>query len=149
MVRELKEAQFPPTWAGYLNHGYGYPLLLFTYPLTNFSKGTSYVWDNIMIYLTYNSNWKKALKIVEKEMQNYYDKNIKKGVKNKFENYSSFKNPEKVVLRFGMYEKGLYIKARYLVDFNKANEVKREITEMLLDKLKIKDISLGKTESIS
>jgi hypothetical protein len=32
MHRELKDVQIPPRWAGYLNHGYGYPLFLFTYP---------------------------------------------------------------------------------------------------------------------
>lgn len=31
--RELRDLQFPPRWAGFLNHGYGYPLFLFTYPL--------------------------------------------------------------------------------------------------------------------
>ncbi|HCM37570.1 MAG: hypothetical protein UV61_C0002G0122 [Candidatus Gottesmanbacteria bacterium GW2011_GWB1_43_11] len=33
MHREIKELQLPPRWAGYLNHGFGYPLFLFTYPL--------------------------------------------------------------------------------------------------------------------
>lgn len=33
MHREIKDLQIPPRWAGYLNHGYGYPLFLFTYPL--------------------------------------------------------------------------------------------------------------------
>ena len=33
MHREIKDLQLPPRWAGYLNHGYGYPLFLFTYPL--------------------------------------------------------------------------------------------------------------------
>lgn len=33
MHREIKELQFPPRWSGFLNHGYGYPLFLFTYPL--------------------------------------------------------------------------------------------------------------------
>ncbi len=33
MVRELRDYQFPPRWSYYLNHGYGYPLFLFTYPL--------------------------------------------------------------------------------------------------------------------
>lgn len=33
MHREIKDLQFPPRWAGYLNHGFGYPLFLFTYPL--------------------------------------------------------------------------------------------------------------------
>lgn len=33
MVREIKDLQIPPRWSDYLNHGYGYPLFNFTYPL--------------------------------------------------------------------------------------------------------------------
>lgn len=33
MVREVKDLQFPPRWSDYLNHGFGYPLFSFTYPL--------------------------------------------------------------------------------------------------------------------
>lgn len=32
MFRELKDAQFPPRYSGYLNFGYGYPLFNFAYP---------------------------------------------------------------------------------------------------------------------
>ncbi len=33
MQREIKDLQIPPRWADYLNHGFGYPLFNFTYPL--------------------------------------------------------------------------------------------------------------------
>lgn len=33
MRRELSDLQIPPRWSNFLNHGYGYPLFLFTYPL--------------------------------------------------------------------------------------------------------------------
>lgn len=33
MHREIRDVQIPPVWSGYLNHGFGYPLFLFTYPL--------------------------------------------------------------------------------------------------------------------
>lgn len=33
MHREIKDIQFPARWAHFLNHGYGYPLFLFTYPI--------------------------------------------------------------------------------------------------------------------
>lgn len=33
MQREIKDIQIPPRWADYLNHGFGYPLFSFTYPL--------------------------------------------------------------------------------------------------------------------
>lgn len=120
---------------------------VFTYPLINLSKGSNYIWDEINVYLTYTSNWKKAMKIMEKEVQAYHEKYIKKSVKEKFGIYPNFKDYDKVIIRFGMYEKGIYIRARYMVDFNKSNEAKRDITEILLDKLKAKDITLGKTES--
>lgn len=30
--REVKDGQLPPRWSDYLNHGFGYPLFLYTYP---------------------------------------------------------------------------------------------------------------------
>jgi hypothetical protein len=33
MVRELKDLQIPPRFSDFLNHGYGYPLFEYTYPL--------------------------------------------------------------------------------------------------------------------
>ena len=120
---------------------------VFIHPVINFSKGTDYIWDNIAIYLTYKSNWKKAIKIVEKTVQEYYDKNIKKEIEKIFKD--NFKEYDKIIVRFGVYEKGFYIKARYMVDFNKANEIKRELTELLLEKINIKDIFLGKVENVA
>ncbi len=32
-LRSFKDGQFPLVWAGYLNHGYGYPIFIFLYPL--------------------------------------------------------------------------------------------------------------------
>lgn len=120
---------------------------VFIYTVTNFSRGTDYVWDSITINITYKSNWKKAMGIVEKTVQDYYDQKIKKDLKGIFK--SNFKEYEKIVIRFGMHEKGLYIKARYMVNFNNSNDVKKELTEILLNNLKKKDIFLGKVENVS
>jgi len=120
---------------------------VFIYPVTNFSRGTDYVWDSITINITYKSNWKKAMGIVERTVQDYYDKKIKKGLKGIFKN--NFKDYEKIGIRFGMHEKGLYIRARYMVDFNNSNEVKKELTGILLNSLKKRDIFLGKVENVS
>lgn len=117
-----------------------------TSSVTNFTKGESYVWDEIVIYLTYQSNWKKAVKIAEKIVQDYYDKNIKKGVKRAFK--EEFKFQDKIITRFGINEKGVILKFRYLVDFDVMNSTKGEIVKLLLEKLKSKDIILGKIEDI-
>jgi len=117
-----------------------------TTPVINFTKGTSYIWDTITIYLTYQSNWKKALKIVQEVVQNYYNKNIKNEARKMFK--EDFKEYENIITRFSLYEKGITIKVRYIVDFDKSNEIKKEINQELLTKLQVKDIILGKIEDI-
>ena len=111
-----------------------------TTPIINYTKGTSYVWDTIHIYLNYQSNWKKALKIIEKESQEFYDKNIKNDMRKAFP--QTYKNYEKVVVRLNIYEKGIYIKARYIINFDVANQLKTELYKNLLEKLRIKGVVL-------
>src|SRR3989344_8523433 len=117
---------------------------ILTSAVANFTRGSSYVWDEVSIYLTYKSNWKKALKIINKiteDLVNKYNKNMPKTIK---EGY------EKPVSRVNIYEKGIQIKIRYFIDFNIGNTVKTELSSKLLDELvKHKDITLGKTESVS
>lgn len=117
-----------------------------TSSVANFTKGANYVWDEIVIYLTYQSNWKKAFKIAEKVVQDYYTKNIKKEVKKTFR--EEFKFQDEIVTRFGINEKGVVLKFRYLVDFDVMNETKGAIVKLLLEKLKGRDIILGKIEDI-
>ncbi|MEK6835618.1 MAG: mechanosensitive ion channel family protein [Nanoarchaeota archaeon] len=118
-----------------------------TTPVVNFTKGTNYIWDTITIHITYKSDWKKALKIVEKIIQGYYDKNIKPEVKKLFR--ETFKDYEKVITRVNLYEKGIIIKIRYTVDFDKSNDIKTELSKKILEQLKkYKTIILGKTENV-
>ena len=118
-----------------------------TSPVTNFTKGTNYVWDEVAIYLTYKSNWKKAQKKAEKIIQDYYDKNIKKELKKTFK--EEFNAQNEIVPRISINEKGVILRFRYLVDFNSANETKGAMIKILLDKLKGKDIIFGKIENIT
>ncbi len=118
-----------------------------TSAVVNFTKGTSYVWDEIFVHITYQSNWKKASKIAEKIIQDYYNKNIKENLKKAFN--SEFKEQESIISRVGFNEKGVILKFRYLVDFNVSNKTKGEITKLLLEKLRSKDIILGKIEDIN
>ena len=117
-----------------------------TSSVTNFTKGTNYIWDEVAIYLTYQSNWKKAQKKAEKIIQDYYDKNIKKELKKTFK--EEFNTQNEIVPRISINEKGVILRFRYLVDFNSANETKGAMVKILLDKVKGKDIIFGKIENI-
>jgi small-conductance mechanosensitive channel len=117
-----------------------------TTPVINYTKGTSFIWDILHIYLTYQSNLKKSLKIIEEVCQDFYDKKIKSDIKKIFKD--SFKDYEKIIVRVIPYEKGIRIKIIYLVDFNVSNVLRSEMTKELLNKLKGKDIILGKIEDM-
>lgn len=45
MQREIKDKQFPPRWADYLNHGFGYPLFNFTYPFPFYAGSVLRLFD--------------------------------------------------------------------------------------------------------
>mgnify|MGYP001575610430 CR=1 FL=1 len=120
---------------------------VFTNPVVNYTKGTGFFWDTIVLPIPYKSDWKKAVKITEQTIQDYYDKNIKRGVKKAFKG-EDFAGLEKVTVRFGIYEKGLYIKARYMVDFIASNEIKTELSKLLLEKLNKNKILIGKVENV-
>lgn len=120
--------------------------VVLTTPIINRTRGTSYVWSNLNVYITYPSNWKKALKTVEEVVQGYYDKNIKDEIKMLKRDLGEY---EKVIVSFHIYDKGIRIKARYLVDFNRENVIKTEISKELMGKLQIAGIVLGKVENVS
>ena len=115
-----------------------------TSAITNYTKGSNYIWDEISIYLTYKSNWKRALKIIEELTKAITSKYIKDNLSKtiKF-------NYERPISRVNIYDKGIHIKMRYFVDFNAGNDIKTELSSKILDELnKHKDIILGKTENV-
>lgn len=118
---------------------------ILTTAVTNFTKGTSYIWDELNLYLTFRSNWEKALKISEKTINE-----VMKNYSKKFSKMPTGINVKEPIARIYLTEKGINIKLRYFVDFNISNNFKTELSGKLLNRLrKNKDIILGKTESIS
>ena len=118
-----------------------------TTPVINYTKGTNYVWDNLILSITYRSDWKKALKISEKLVQEIINKEVKGKTKSLFG--AELKEYEKPITRFNLTDKSIQIKIRYLVDFDKANTIKSELSKRILEEFsKHKDIVIGKTEQV-
>ena len=118
-----------------------------TTPVINYTKGTNYVWDNLTLSITYRSDWKKALKISERLVQEIINKKIKGKTKSIFG--AELKEYEEPITRFNLTDKAVQIKIRYLVDYDKANTIKSELGKRILEEFsKHKNIVIGKTESI-
>ncbi|MEK6932791.1 MAG: mechanosensitive ion channel family protein [Nanoarchaeota archaeon] len=117
---------------------------ILTTPITNYTKGTSFIWDELNIYLTFHSNWEKTLKISNKTLNEVVKDYFRSSQK-----IPKSANTEKPIVRMYLTEKGINIKLRYFIDFHVANQFKTELSGKLLNELrKNKDIILGKTESV-
>src|SRR3989344_5135213 len=95
---------------------------ILTTPITNYTKGTSFVWDELNLYLTFHSNWEKTLKIAYKTL-NETIKDYFKASK-----VPKSANTEKPIVRMYLTEKGINIKLRYFIDFHVANQFKTELS---------------------
>ena len=118
-----------------------------TTPVINYTKGTNYIWDNLILSITYRSDWKKALKISERLVQEIINKEMKGKTKSIFG--EELKEYEKPITRFNLTDKAVQIKIRYLVDYDKANTIKSELSKRILEEFsKHKNIAIGKTEQV-
>ncbi len=118
-----------------------------TTPITNYTKGSPYIWDGVYIPITYESNIEKAeqiifnetYKVVGKEMERLAEIWSKRPRK-----FGTSKPTPKPLIRVFPYDNGLIIKARYLVKAKEWAEIKTEITRnIILAIQKEKDVRIA------
>ncbi len=119
-----------------------------SYGTTNFTRGSPYVWEEVSYSITYESNWKKAIKIIEESADELLGEEMKKlaqewsKVQRRFEvGTSVFDKP---ILRLSLADSWINIKVRYLIDVRKKKGVNTKLNSIVLGKFeKTKDIKLA------
>jgi small-conductance mechanosensitive channel len=119
---------------------------VFTDPQANYSQGFDYIWNEQQIYLSLDSDYKKAQKILKEIMTELMQ--------------DSFKNIERAILKahkehfihFGQFtptvyskiqERGIQLSLRYLCHPRKRRVYEHQITEAILDRFRLeKDIRI-------
>jgi small-conductance mechanosensitive channel len=119
---------------------------VFIDPQANYSQGFDYIWNEQQIYLSLDSDYKKAQKILKEIMTELMQ--------------DSFKNIERAILKahkehfihFGQFtptvyskiqERGIQLSLRYLCHPRKRRVYEHQITEAILDRFRLeKDIRI-------
>jgi len=104
-------------------------------PLFNYTKGLEFLWNEIPVIVTFESNWKKAKKILENIIDNYErdkseiaEQKAKEAAKKFLINYSKF-TP---IVYTTVIEYGITLTIRYLCEPRKRRITESEIWERIL-----------------
>ncbi|AIJ06042.1 MscS Mechanosensitive ion channel [Methanocaldococcus bathoardescens] len=119
---------------------------IFTTSIINFTKGTPYIWDYIVIHFTYNSNIKKAEEIVFSSVSEVVGDLMKKLAErwSKRKYLISKSLCDEPLMRVGITRSSIYVKAVYLVNTYEKAKVKSEIYRKILQKIeKENDVKLA------
>lgn len=115
-------------------------VMIFNQPLFNYSKGIPFVWDEIPIYLTLESNWKKAKSVLE-EIASRYGETISeraeesiKEASRKFMIYNAKLHPK--VYTSIDNENGITLTIRYMCSYRNRRDISASIYEEVLDSFK-------------
>lgn len=110
---------------------------IFDKPIFNYSKGIPYIWDEIPIYITFESNWKKAKKILE-EIALKYAESISERAESSIKEAS-----RKFVIFNAKLEPTVYtsidnencvtLTIRYMCSYRKRRDSSQKIYEEVLD----------------
>lgn len=110
---------------------------VFTDTLANYGRGFKYIWNELPVLITFESDWKKAKSILE-ELSNMHTTHINKAAAKKFQEVSRLFMMHKPDFKPKVYTKiedsGISLTVRYLCNPRKRRASSQEIWEGILDK---------------
>ena len=108
---------------------------VFLEPQANYSTGFEYIWNEIKVLITFESNWTKTKSILE-EIINKHSKNIdlkaKKELLEASKNYMIYYKNLTPIVYTSVMESGVQLTIRYLVNPRKRRGSENEIWENIL-----------------
>jgi small-conductance mechanosensitive channel len=109
---------------------------IFNQPIANYSKGFNYIWFEIPVILTYESDWKKAKTIFLDIISNYcdsYSDALKRELGQAKKDYPIHYTYITPAIYTSATDHGICLTLRYLVATRRIRESKHTIWERLLD----------------
>jgi len=109
---------------------------IFTLPLANYSKGFQYIWDEIKVLITFESDWKKAKEImlnIAKKHSEHLSKSAERKVKEASKKYMIFYNNLTPTVYTSVKDSGVQLAIRYLCEPKNRRGTQQAIWEEILD----------------
>ncbi|MFA8343080.1 MAG: mechanosensitive ion channel family protein [Rhodothermaceae bacterium] len=111
---------------------------VFTEAQANYTAGFNYVWHEIPVLFTFESDWKKAKKILFEIVEKHADKfsaDVERQIKEAAKKYLIFYNKLTPTVYTTVKDSGVLLTMRYLTEVKKRRSVEENIWESLLDEL--------------
>ena len=115
---------------------------VFTHALANYSKGFEYIWNEIPILITFESNWQEAKKIlreIAKARTMHLEKAAKKKVKEASKRFMIFYSSLTPTVYTSVKESGVLMTIRYLCEPRRRRDTAEAIWEDILRALAKRD----------
>ncbi|WXR61014.1 mechanosensitive ion channel family protein [Peptostreptococcaceae bacterium AGR-M142] len=119
---------------------------IFSHALFNYSKGFDYIWNEIPVLITLDSNWKIAKSILEEISKVYcehIEKNVQKNIRNSDHKYMIFYSNLTPIVYMKVESSGILLTLRYLCKPKNRRNTENDIWEAILDSFKNEDVDLA------
>lgn len=121
--------------------------VVFSRPQANYSRGFQYIWNEIPLLITFESNWKKAKEVVEKIVYKHAEhlsKTAEKRIKEASKKYMITYTHLTPIVYTSVRDSGVMLTLRYLCDPKRRRSTENEIWEEILTEFaKNKDIEFA------
>lgn len=112
-----------------------------TQPITNYTRGSSYIWDTIELTTTYNSDWKEASKIIEDSATEIIGNVMKENAERWKQRKQKFtilgkEIVDKPLVRLEFSENFIRLRCHYIVHARDRGNIRSQIMDRILDKIK-------------
>ncbi len=109
--------------------------MVFTQVQANYSRGFQYIWEELPVLVTFESNWKEAKRILE-EIANKHAEHLtaaaEKRVKQAAKKFMIFYNSLTPIVYTSVKDSGVLLTIRYLCEPRQRRDVQQEIWEDIL-----------------
>jgi len=109
---------------------------IFTLPLANYSKGFQYIWDEIKVLITFESDWKKAKEMmlnIAKKHSEHLSKSAERKVKEANKKFMIFYKNLTPTVYTSVKDSGVQLAIRYLCEPKNRRGTQQAIWEEILD----------------
>jgi small-conductance mechanosensitive channel len=108
---------------------------IFLNPQANYSKGFEYIWNEIPVLVTFESNWERAKSILEKiisKQAEHLTKTVEKQIKEATKKYLITYDHLTPIVYTSVKDSGVLLTIRYLCDVRKRRTSEHDIWEDIL-----------------
>ena len=120
---------------------------IFTNELANYDKGFKYIWNEIPVLITFESNWQKAkqvLTVIADKHKEITSKKVEKQIKKAAQKYMIYYNNLTPIVYTDVKDSGIMLTIRYLCETRNRRGSEQEIWEdILIEFAKNNDIDLA------